>query len=366
MERSKKIIQTSIIGILVNAVLVAAKMMIGMIAGSIAIILDAVNNLGDAISSIVTIVGTKLAAKKPDKKHPFGHGRVEYLTSVIMAAIILTAGVTSIKESIEKIIHPSDAEFTTVTLIIIAIGVAVKLVIGLYTKSVGKKINANTLVASGADALFDAIISAGTFVAALITMIWGINLDGYIGAIISCFIIKAGIEMLLETLNAIIGERADAELTKTIKKKITELPGINGAYDLILHNYGPNDNIGSVHVEVNDNLNAHEIHKLIHSVSKMVYHEFGIIMTVSIYATNEIDPEEAEMKAKMLEIVKKYEDVIGAHGFFVDDKDMLITFDLVMNFKADIPKVLELVAKEMHSCYPNYTVHPNVDYDFSD
>ena len=214
MERQKKIIKTSILGIVVNLILVAFKALVGLIVNSIAIVLDAVNNLSDAISSIITIIGAKLSNKAPDKEHPYGHGRIEYFASVIIAAIVLIAGVTSFKESFEKILNPTQAEYNTASLVIIIVAVVVKLAIGRYVKKTGEQLNSQSLIASGTDAFMDAVLSFSTFVAAIISLIWHISLEGYLGVIISIIIIKSSIDILRETINIIIGQRADPELTK--------------------------------------------------------------------------------------------------------------------------------------------------------
>ena len=196
MERDQKIIRISVYGILVNLVLVAFKATIGFFAGSIAVLLDAVNNLSDVLSSVITIIGTKLSAKKPDKKHPFGHGRVEYFSSVIIAVIVLLAGLTSLKESAEKIFSPTEADYSVVSLVIILVAVFVKFFIGRYVKKQGEALHSGSLIASGTDALSDSIISFSTFVAALISFIWHISLEGWLGAILSLYIIRAAIMIL--------------------------------------------------------------------------------------------------------------------------------------------------------------------------
>ena len=184
MDRNKKIVRTSIVGIITNIVLVAFKATIGLIVNSIAVILDAVNNLTDVISSIVTIVGTKLANKQPDKKHPYGHGRIEYLTSIIIAAIVLFAGVTAIKESFLKIINPAETDYSIISLIIIAVAVLVKFFLGNYVKKIGKDVNSQSLVASGQDAFMDAVLSFSTLVAGILNFIWHFSIEGYLGIII--------------------------------------------------------------------------------------------------------------------------------------------------------------------------------------
>ena len=284
MNRDKIIIQTSIKGIIVNVILVIFKAIVGFVANSIAIVLDSVNNLTDALSSIITIIGTKLAGKAPDKDHPYGHGRIEYIASAIIAIIILTAGITAIKESAMKIIEPEEANYSIASLIIVAVAVVVKFIFGKYVKGIGNKINSGSLVASGSDAIFDSVLSLSTFVAAIISMVWHISLEGFLGIIIGLFIIRASIEMLKETLNSVIGTRVDNELSKKIKETINSFEEVQGTYDLILHNYGPTQMIGSVHIQVDDEMTAKEIHALTRTIEGKVYTELGIILTIGILA----------------------------------------------------------------------------------
>ncbi len=219
-EREKAIIRTSLIGIAANVFLAAFKAVVGIFSHSIAVILDAVNNLSDALSSLITIVGTKLAGRKPDKKHPLGYGRIEYLTAMIVAGIVLYAGITSLTESVKKIIHPEKPDYSAVSLIIIASAVVVKIILGRYVKGVGEKVNSGSLIASGSDAGFDAILSASVLASALIYMTTHISLEAYVGVVIAVIIIKSGIDMMKETLNDILGSRTDKELALTLKKTI--------------------------------------------------------------------------------------------------------------------------------------------------
>ena len=278
-DRDRIIIRTSVIGIAANLLLAGFKAAVGLIANSIAVILDAVNNLSDALSSVITIVGTKLAGKKPDKKHPLGHGRIEYLSAMIVAAIVLYAGITSAVESVKKIIHPVKADYSAVSLIIIASAVVVKLLLGRYVKRIGDKVNSGSLSASGSDALFDAILSASVLLSAIIFMVSGVSLEAYVGAAISVFIIKSGIEMLMETLDEILGKRVDREYLNGIRATICEDEDVHGAYDLILHSYGPERYVGSVHVEVPDTMRAEEIDAMERRIAENVYAKHGVIMT---------------------------------------------------------------------------------------
>ena len=248
-DRDRLIVRTSIIGIITNVFLAAFKVAIGLLSHSIAVVLDAVNNLSDALSSLITIIGTKLSAKLPDKKHPLGYGRIEYLTALVVAAIVLYAGATSLVESVKKIIHPETADYSVVSLVIIAVAGVVKLLLGRYVKAQGKKANSAALEASGADASFDAVLSASVLLSAIIFLIWGVSLEAWVGVVISGFIIKSGIEMITETLDDILGKRADAELTGKIRSSVLEEDEVRGVYDIIVNNYGPNKNTCSLHVE---------------------------------------------------------------------------------------------------------------------
>lgn len=238
-SRDKVIVRTSVVGIVTNVLLAAFKAVVGFLSNSIAVTLDAVNNLSDALSSIITIVGTKLASRHPNKKHPFGYGRIEYLSAMIVSGIVLYAGITSLVESIKKIIEPDVPDYSMVSLIIIGTAVVVKVILGRYVKAKGEEVHSGSLVASGSDALFDAILSLSVLVTAIVFLVTGLSLESYVGVVISVFIIKSGIEMMRETLNEILGIRADKETTDKIKKIMASEPEVRGAYDLVMFNFGP-------------------------------------------------------------------------------------------------------------------------------
>ena len=317
---------------------------------SIAITLDAVNNLTDALSSIITIIGAKLAGRAPDKNHPYGYGRIEYFSSVIIAAIVLWAGITALMESWPKIFHPDVTNYTTVSLIIIAVAVVVKFVLGQYVKRVGEDINSQALVASGSDAFFDSILSLSTLVAAIISLYFHISLEGILGVIISIVIIKASIDMLRETLDSMIGARVDSDLSKKIKKSISEVPGVYGAYDLSLHNYGPEDMQGSVHIEVDDTLTALDIHKLTRTIQNKIYSEFSIGLTVGIYARND---KYEEVRKDLDNIINEYEEVLEIHGFIVLEEMNLVMFDIIVDFDADRNKIKKEILEKIKAKHLN-------------
>ena len=364
-NREKGIIRTSVIGIIANVILVAFKAAVGILANSIAIILDAVNNLSDALSSVITIVGTKLSSKAPDKKHPYGYGRIEYITSVVIAVIVLLAGVTSLRESAVKIFEPQDTDYSVPSVIVIAAAIAAKIIIGRYFKAQGDKLNSQSLSASGADALFDAILSAGTLVTAVVSMIWGLSLEGIMGVVISIIIIKSGIEILSDTLSSIIGVRADKELTDKLKEKINSCEGVRGTYDLTLHNYGPSRIMGTAHIEVSDSMTAKQIHKLTRSIAMSVFAEYGIVLTVGIYASNNTG-EFAEIKKAVESIVSSYDEVLQMHGFYADEDSRVITFDIIVDFDADAASVRDEIKKKISEKYPQYGFEIILDTDYSD
>ena len=363
-NRERTIVRTSVIGIVVNVFLVLFKAFVGFASNSIAVILDAVNNLSDALSSVVTIIGAKLGAKQPNKKHPLGYGRIEYLSSMIIAALVLYAGGTSLVESVKKIFKPGDVEYGTVSIIIISVAIVAKLILGLFVKKQGKKVNSGALVASGSDALFDAILSASVLASAIIYLIWGISLEAYVGVIIAGFIIKAGIEMMIETLNDIIGKREDAETSKELKRIICEEESVLGAYDLILFNYGPNKNYGSVHIELPDTMSVNDVDKITRKIQLDVFQKTGVILTgIGVYSFNTSDDEVAQIRNTIQKTVLSHEWALQMHGFYADTEKKTIRFDVVISFDIERKDAMEILNKEVGDLYPSYeiTIIPDVD-----
>ena len=366
-NRSKKIIQTSIIGIITNLGLVAIKAVVGLFANSISIIMDAVNNLSDALSSVITIVGTKLSQKKPDAKHPYGHGRVEYITSLIISIIILIAGSVAIVESVLNIIKPAEVNFSIYSVILIGIAVLVKIALGLFFRYRGKKLNSEALKGSGLDALFDALLSLATLVSIVVFLIWKVNIEGYIGVIIGIFMLKSGIDVLRTSLSSIIGERTSKETAEGIKKLVCENPEVLGAYDLIVNNYGPERGIGSIHIEVNDKMTAKEIHPLTRNIAYQIYEKFGIIMTIGIYASNSSDSEIVKIKEAIREEVLSHPTIKQMHGFYCDQEIKTISFDVIVDFKnKESHLLIEEIKKNLEQKFPDYHFVIVEDKDFSD
>ena len=384
--REKQIVRTSIIGIGTNVALAGFKAAVGLLTNSIAIVLDAVNNISDAGSSLITIIGTKLAGKQPDKKHPFGHGRVEYLSALLISVIVLYAGITSLIESIKEILHPSSPEYTTVSLVSVGVAVLVKIILGRYVKGVGEKVNSDSLVNSGTDAMLDSVISASTLVAAIVYLTTRISLEAWLGAIISIVIIKSGIDMLRETISQLLGESVDAEFARAIKKTVLSFPGVSGAYDLaikktvlsfpgvsgaydlVLNNYGPDAYNGSIHIEVPDTYTASELDELIRSITMKVYEEHQVILTaVGVYSVNTGENEATRMRDRIYEEVRAHQYVNQVHGFYVNEEKKTIRFDVVVSFDApDRRKVWAEVCEKVQQMYPDYTLMVAMDSDFSE
>ena len=368
LPREKTIVRTSVIGIVANVFLAAFKAAIGLMSNSIAIVLDAVNNISDAGSSLITIVGTKLAGKEPDKKHPFGYGRIEYLSAMIISVIVLYAGVTSFTESVRRIIRPETPDYSAAGLVIVAVAVAVKILLGRYVKKVGEKVNSDSLINSGRDATLDSVISASTLVAAGVFLIFGVSLEAWLGAIISLVIIKSGVEMLRDTISQILGEKNDPELAGSIKQTVISFPEVRGAYDLVLNNYGPDTWNGSIHIEVPDTCSADELDQLIRSIQTAVYRQHQVILTaIGVYSVNTKDEEIMEARRKVQEIVFSHPHVKQMHGFYLTKDQKAMRFDIVISFDAkDRRAVYEEVVADVQKAFPDYTLRVAMDTDFAE
>lgn len=365
-NREKVIVRTSIIGIAVNVLLAAFKAAVGLLSNSIAVVLDAVNNLSDALSSVITIGGAKLAGKKPDREHPLGHGRVEYISALIVAAIVLYAGITSLVESVKKIINPSAPEYTTMSLVIIAVAVLAKVLLGRYVKQKGEQTNSGALVASGTDALSDAALSFAVLLTALLYTFKGFSLEAYVGVVISGFIIKAGIEMISDTVKDILGRRANAELSDKIKEIVNTAPEVLGAYDLFIHDYGPGKAYASVHVELPDNMTVDKVDILTRKLTDRIYRETGVILTgMGIYARN-ADPKAEKIRADIENIVMAHDWALQMHAFYIDEEKKIIRFDVVMSFDISHEEGIKTICEEVGKAYPEYHLVVVPDIDITD
>lgn len=367
-KREKVVIRTSIISILANIILAGFKTFVGLLANSIAIISDAVNNLSDALSSIITIVGTKLAGKAPDKKHPYGYGRIEYMTSLIVSAIVLYAGVTALIESVKKIIHPEVADYSTITLIIVIAGIIVKFILGLYVKKKGKEVNSDSLVASGSDAFNDAILSISVLASAIIYMIFNISLEAYVGVLLSIFIIKAGIELIKESVDNMLGVRIESDLSKQIKKEILKEKDVSGVFDLVLNDYGPDKYLGSVHIELPDTLSVTDVDKISRNITKNIMEKYGVILhTIGVYSVNTKDEKIVKARNEIQKMVFSHDGILQMHGFYLNEEDRSISFDIIIDFKIkNREEVYKQIYDEIQEKYKDYLINITLDVDVSD
>ncbi len=368
ISREKTIVRTGIIGIVANVFLASFKAVVGLTVHSTAMVLDAVNNFSDVLSSVVTIIGTKIASKKPDKKHPLGHGRVEYLSQMIIAALILYAGITALWESIQKIIHPVDPEHSAISLTVISVAVVVKIFLGLYVRKQGKTARSDLLISSGTDALFDAILSTAVLISAVILMLFKFNIEAYVSVIISLFILKAGFEIIKEAVDDMLGHRVEGEYTQKVKECVSSFPEVHGVYDVILHNYGPDRYLGSLHIEIDDTTTADKIDSLTRAISGKVFADTGIILTaIGIYSRNTSDDELMRIRDEITKLVVDHEHVLQLHGFYVDEVRKRVTFDVVIGFEEeDREKLLAHVVEDARKVVPGYEVVAALDSDISD
>jgi cation diffusion facilitator family transporter len=267
-------------------------------------------------------------------------------------------------ESVKKIVHPAVPEYGMLSLVVVAVAVVAKLLLGRYVSAQGRACNSDALVASGADASFDAILSASTLVGALLVKFAGLNLDGWIGAGISLFILKAGAGMLMESVGNIMGSRPDAEVSKRIRETVESVPGVLGAYDLVLHNYGPDTAIGSVHVEIDGSLDAAAIHRLTRAVQLAVLEKFHVFLTIGIYA---VDPARRADSDAIETAAKRHAGVKAVHGVFFDDERATVSFDVLVDFTVrDRAALRKAIHDELAPRFPGRTIVVNFDTDYSD
>lgn len=364
-ERDRIILKTGLISIFANIVLAGIKVFVGVLASSIAIVLDGINNLSDAVASIVAIVGNKLAGRAPDKAHPLGHGRIEYVSTLIIAAIILYAAITAAVESIEKIMTPEAADYSLWSLVVPAVAVAVKILLGRYVVERGRSVHSSALTASGTDAFFDALLSAAVLISAILYMTLEINIEAYVGVVIAVFIGRAGIEMILDTLNDLIGKRVDRALVDQIKETVNRESAVYGVYDLLLHNYGPDRFLGSLHVEVDEDLSAREIDSLSRRIMEDVYADHGVLLgAVGIYSRNCGEGIAMKMRANIMDVVTGHKGVLQVHGLYVDPEKKHVTFDVIIDFDIkDRESIYRHIVEDVRRMYPDFTfdIKPDID-----
>jgi cation diffusion facilitator family transporter len=367
-KRHRIIVRAGIIGIVFNLILAALKVVAGLFAGSIAIIADAANSLSDCLSSIVTIIVSYLAKRAPDKEHPLGHGRSEYMGTLVVGGIIGYIGITAGVEAVKKIIAPTDPEYSFATLIVVICAILTKIFLSVYTLAAGKKANSDTLIASGKDAFSDVLISSSTLLAIAAYHFFGLNIEPYLALLISLLIIRTGYGILRETTSQILGERAEHGLTKRIRNTINTIEPVEGAYDLILNDYGPTTTIASVNIELPCTMTAHEIDDLSREIRRKVYKKHQIIISsVGIYSINTKDSETRNLYHQMQNLLENYPDVIELHGFHYDKADKTISCDIVIDFAIEDRQALFAeIRKAAEEAFSGYKLEIVLDADLVD
>ena len=324
---------TSILGIIVNLLVAATKVILGVLASSIAIISEGVNNASDALTSVLTLVGTKLAGKKPDKNHPFGYGRIEYLTSLVIALLILVTGVEVLTDAVKLIIHPDELNVSVVSVVAVALSAVVKFFLGLYTIRMGKKADSGALTAVGMDCRNDSFVSLLTIVSALIFLIFDLSLDAYAGLITSLLILKAGFEVLRDTVADLLGRPGEEALASALYHEIRQTEGVLNAADMMLHNYGPEAWSGSVNLEIDHDKTVGEMYEIIHNLQLRIMREHHVTMVFGIYA---VDNDHEEVKAIRKHVgayVQNTEHVKSFHAIYLDHDNDHLYCDLVVDYQ---------------------------------
>lgn len=363
--RQQVMTRTSIIGILVNLAIASAKVILGLAVSSIAIMSEGINNATDALSAVLTLIGAKISGKHPDEKHPFGYGRIEYLTGMVVGVIILYAGISMFKESVEGIIHPSPLSVDVISIVIIAVTAVIKFLLGIYTIQKGKSINSDTLIAVGEDSRNDSFISVITIATSIIYLIGHISLDAYAGALFSFIVLKSGYEALKNTSNDIIGAAGDEELASQIYKEIRATEGVISAADMMLHNYGPDQYSGSVNVEIDHKETVGSVYEVLHELQLRIMHEYHVTMVFGIYAVDRDTPEYKELRKVILDYVKPNENIKSIHALFLSKKTNKIYVDFIVDYKLeDWDAVREEFTAYMKKHYPEQELELTIETEF--
>lgn len=360
-----------VVGIIVNILLFIVKLCVGFISQSIAVTADAFNNLTDAGSSVITILGFKLSNMPADEEHPFGHGRIEYLSALAVSFMVMIVGLQFIKSSIERILNPSAVQFEIIPFILIVVSVVFKIWLSSFNKFVGKKINSSALKAAGLDALGD-VVTSSTVAFSLLASNWtSFPIDGYIGVAVALMILYSGFKLTKETLNPLLGEAPDPDLVIAIQKEVLNYEHITGVHDLIIHNYGPGKCMCSIHAEVPSDMSIVKIHEIIDAAEKEISEKLNVYLVIHMDPINVNDNEIIETQHALLEILNNHPLVKSMHDFRVvgeGEKKNLI-FDVVVDSNRKKVKITDEelkrdICNRVKSRYPNYNCIITIDNDF--
>lgn len=365
--RDKVLKRTALLGIISNAAIAVVKVAIGFFSGSVAIMSDAANNASDMLSSVVTIMGFNLAKRKPTHTHPLGFGRIEYISALFVAFIVLFTGAAFFRTSIDRIIDPSPVAVSVPMLFILILTIAVKLCLWRINLRNGRKIESEALSASGTDALSDAMATSVTIIAAAISLFSSFPIDGWAGIIVSIFIMYAGVKSVVDTVSAIVGERPTKSTVQDIRKIIAKHPPLSGGYDIQIHTYGPSRMIGTCNVEVPSDAKGEEIFDAMTDAQIEIMETMGIYFTFGMYAVNSDNPVVILMKKEVLKVLKDVSpSVISIHAFHVHLEDSRVHFDVVVDFAlTDYASFRKKATTALNEAFPTYAFQFNIDPDYA-
>ena len=332
-SREGIIAATSALGIAVNLLVAAAKVILGLLASSIAIVSEGINNASDALTSVLTLVGSKLAGKHPDAKHPFGYGRIEYLTSLVIAGLILFTGIEMLISSVKLIFEPSELNISFLALAVVAISAVIKFCLGVFTIKAGKKADSGALVGVGLDCRNDSFISIVTILSAVVFLVFGVSVDAYVGVLMSLLVIKAGFDVLRETISELLGRPGDEELASKLYQEIRSTPGILNAVDMMLHNYGPDAYSGSVNVEIDHEKTVGEAYDFLHELQLRIMHEYNVTMVFGVYAVDNDHEEVRAIRNSVSSFVRTHEHVKSYHAIYLDPNSDKLYCDLIVDYE---------------------------------
>ena len=343
-----------IVGILSNSLLCVMKMLIGFLSGSIAIVADAVNNLADASSSLITLVGFKLASMPEDDEHPYGHARMEYLAGMAVSVMIIIVGVELGKSSIEKILHPSPLEFSWTVVIVLLLAIAIKVWQSLFNISAGKKINSLALIATGTDSRNDVISTSVVLAGVLMGHFLNVQIDGYLGLAVALFILWSGISLVKETVSPLLGEAPDPDLVNNIEKQTMNFDGVLGIHDLVVHNYGPGKIFASVHIEVDSDVDVMLSHDLVDNIEKQISHDLHLLLTAHMDPVNTHDPNREPLSNIIKEAISEIPGVLSFHDLRIvpGSTHTNVIFDVVVSSECkESPEKIKQILQERISGY---------------
>lgn len=362
----------SIIGIIVNAVLFGVKLVVGIISGSISVTADAFNNLSDATSSVITMLGFKLASKPADEEHPFGHGRIEYLSGLIVSFMVLLVGFEFVKSSYARIVNPTPVKFEVIPFILLVLSIFTKVWLSRFNNYIGKTINSSALQASSMDALGDVFSSSGVALSLLLSKWITFPIDGYIGMIVSLFILYSGYSLIKDTLDPLLGTAPDSDLVEKITSSLLNYEHITGTHDLIIHNYGPNKFIATVHAEVPQDISIVKIHDVIDKAEKEISEKLNVVLVVHMDPINTNDEEVNYAKGEVENIITKYSMIKSLHDFRMvgegDAKNLI--FDIVVCYTQKltdqfIEEIKSSLNRDIKNIHPHYNAIITIDRDFA-